>query len=911
MEAMQTIRLEPRTRRFDLLPPEEVARSFGTDLRRGLDPLEAEERLARFGPNELPPPKRERWPGRLLRQLKEPMALLLVVAAAVSGIGLRERIDAAAILAIVVLNAAIGLVQEGKAARALEALRTMETAMARARRGGTTRVVPSREVVPGDVVTLAAGDRVPADLRLVDAAFLEVDESLLTGESFPVTKDPRAVVSEAAGLGDRRSMAFTGTMVTRGSGLGIAVATGPSTELGAIAEHLREREPPTPLQVELARLTARLGTLAVLIAVAVFGLTLLRMGVTDETVQRAFLSAVALAVAAVPEGLATVVTVALALGVRRMAARGAIVRRLIAVETLGSTTVIATDKTGTLTENRLRLEAVALPTRPFLPLAEIAPRTVERIAEVAVLCNDAVLDPPSGDPLDVALLEAFGPERVRQVRTAHPRISVTPFDSERRRMTSVHRSGSGTVLVLKGAPESVLGRCTEAAMEDGTTMTLDEGAREILMAQAADMARRGIRVLALARRELPDPPGDPEGAERDLTFVALAGLRDPVRPEAGHSVAEARAAGVTVLMVTGDHTGTAAAVAQEVGLAAPGAPVTDGPTLRETGIPDDPLSIPIYARVDPDEKLALVEALQAGGHVVAVTGDGVNDAPALRRADIGVAMGRSGSDVAREAADMVVTDDNLATIVSAIREGRGIYDNVRKVVDYLAAGNLSEIAVVVVSLLLFPGLGVPLLPLQLLWVNLLTDGLPAIALGVDPPDPALMERPPRSRDDRLLSGKRVALLFGRGSLIAAASVGSLAIARFAWGEPWAHAQALMFTVLVVAHLLYAFAVRVSRRRPSPGHLQVNRWLLVAVGGGLLLQLLVVAWPGAHDLFGTAHLAPREWAVVVVGGVLPAALMTVLEGRVTSRLRHPPRQRSQAPQAAGDRADRKGQRPRTE
>ncbi len=416
----------------------------------------------------------------------------------------------------------------------------------------------------------------------------------------------------------------------------------------------------------------------------------------------------------------------------------------------------------------------------------------------------------------------------------------------------------------------MLERCSGETLADGSRVELGPEAREAVLDAAADLAASGMRVLAFAGRSLASAPPDVGAAVQDLDLIGLVALRDPLRPEASRTVSLAASAGVRIVMVTGDHPHTARAIAEAAGVAGRGAAILTGDDLRGAGIPEDLLAAPVYARVSPDQKLALVEAARAGGHVVAVTGDGVNDAPALRRADIGVAMGRSGSDVARQAADMVVTDDNLATIVDAVREGRGIYDNVRSVVDYLVAGNLSEIAVVVTCLLLFPALGVPLLPIQLLWVNLLTDGLPALALGVDPVDDRLMERPPRPRGERLVSWRRLRLLLARAAPIAASAVASLAVARFVWDEPWPHARATMFTVLVVAHLLYAFA---ARRRGVA--LLGNRALLLAVGGGIALQLLVVALPAAHGLFGTATLTLREWALVAAGGVLPLPILWMM------------------------------------
>src|SRR6266581_4305386 len=484
---------------------------LGPDPDTGLDPSEAEGRLRRFGPNELPPPHREHWPARLFRQLRDPMALLLMAAAAVSGLALREAESAVAILAIVVLNAVIGLVQEGKAARALEALRAMETPVARVVRGGRRLEVPARDVVPGDAVLLAAGDRVPADLRLVRTTALETDESLLTGESLPVAKGPgtappRDLLDAEA---EARSAAFAGTLVTRGTGTGIAVALGVP-------------EAATPLQAELARVSGRLGTIAIGIAAAVFGLTLLRVGVSGDSFQRSFLTAVALAVAAVPEGLATVVTVALALGVRRMAARGAIVRRLPAVETLGSTTVILTDKTGTLTQNRMRLEGVALPDRDAVPPDALPAPAARRVAEVTVLCSDATLDPRAGDPLEIALLDAAGTD-VDELRSSHPRVAALPFDSERRLMATLHRTPAGAFLLLvKGAPEAVLARATGVVREDGGSAPLTGPERAALLDLAGRMAEGGMRVVALARRHLEAAPADLEAAERDLALVGLA-----------------------------------------------------------------------------------------------------------------------------------------------------------------------------------------------------------------------------------------------------------------------------------------------------------------------------------------------------------------------------------------------------
>ncbi|MPZ89086.1 MAG: HAD-IC family P-type ATPase, partial [Nitriliruptorales bacterium] len=589
----------------------------------------------------------------------------------------------------------------------------------------------------------------------------------------------------------------------------------------------------------------------------VLAIILVRQGISTEGVEQAFLAAIALAVAAIPEGLATVTAVGLALGVRRMAERGAIVRRLPAVETLGSATVIATDKTGTLTENRMRWETFAPPGGDFAPLEALDGQRREVAERVAVLCNDGELEPPVGDPTDIALLAASGPERVDALRAAWPRAAVIPFDSERKRETTVHRGPDGILeLQIKGAPENVLPRCA------GTPRW-----REEILARNEAAAGRGTRVLALARRVLDTVPSDLDEAAVDLELVGLAGLRDPVRPAAAESVAEARSAGIVLLMATGDHPGTATAIAEEVGLAPAPVRARTGRELRSDGFAADPTQNAVYARVDPDQKLELVRLLQEGGHVVGMTGDGVNDAPALRRADIGIALGRRGSDVAREAADMVITDDDLATIVAAVREGRGIYDNVRKVVDYLVTGNLGEVLVVFIALLSLPALGIPLFPLQLLWINLITDGMPAVALGVDPNDPKLMRRPPRPRDQGLLGWERIRLLLARGFLIAAATLAALLVSRYGFEASWEEARAVMFTTLVAAGLLYAFAVR----RGSGGPFS-NRWLLLAVLGGFLAQLFIVYFPPAQELFATVPLDLRDWALALAAGAAPSILL---------------------------------------
>jgi Ca2+-transporting ATPase len=826
---------------------------------------EAEARLRRFGPNEIPMGRRVTWERRFANQLLEPMSLLLLVASAVEGFGLGERLEALAILAIVILNAVIGTIQEGRAQRALEALRSMEPRFATVIRDGGRQRVELARVVPGDVVVLGSGDRVPADVELLVANGLQVDESVLTGESLPVDKRPFVDTG-----GDDDGRAFAGTVVTAGEGMATVVATGESSSLGRIASELGEARAPTPLQRQLRRLTKTLGVAAVAIAAGVFVLTIARLGTGEDQLREAFLSAVALAVAAVPEGLPAVVTVVLALGVRRMAERGAIVRRLPAVETLGSSTVILTDKTGTLTENRMRLDLIVL--AGDAPVQVVAGSIPGRLASAIALGSDATLDPPTGDPLEVALLEAVGKAEVRRIRAEQPRLASLPFDASARRTVTVSGPRVSPTAVLKGAPEVVLAASSGRNHGDGRDPSEDDAVLQV----AGELASSGSRVLAFAVRDGADVDPD-RPPEEGFSFLGLVALRDPVRAEAAAAVADATSAGIRIVMVTGDHAGTATSVSREVGLLAPDGRVLEGHQLDAA----DPVDVSVFARVRPEDKLAIVRSLQERGEVVAVTGDGVNDAPALRQADIGVAMGRTGSDVAREAADMVITDDDLGTIVHAVEEGRRLFRNIRNVIDYLVAGNLSEVVVVVGVLLLFPNAGATLTPLQILWINLLTDGLPAVALGTQA---GSGYRSNEISASTLLSWGRTRMLAARGISIALMSVGTFVIVRFGFDRSFESARTAMFTVLVLSHLLYAFAVYLDRSGGTPASLRsllAARGLLIAVGVGVVLQLAVVAVPLLHDVFDTTALTGAGWLLCLSAGlVAPVGILVV--NRLTPR-----------------------------
>ena len=845
-----------------------VATGLQADAYDGLSADEARRRL-RDGRNELPAAASPPWWQRVLRQLREPMSLLLIAAALVSAGPLGEVGDALAISLIVILNVVVAVVQEEKAANALDALRSAAAPSATVIRDGRTEVIPAAEVVPGDVVLVAAGDRVAADLWLTQSWAVEADESMLTGESLPVAKNPQVEADMTMPQADRTWIVYAGTLITAGTGRGLVLATGPNTAVGKLAEHLRAESPTTPLQKQLGKLSARLGQAAVVVAAGVFVLTLFRFGTGPGAVEEAFLAAVALAVAAVPEGLPAVVTLSLALSVRRMARHGAIVRNLPAVETLGSTTVLLTDKTGTLTQNRMKFDSVIpIGNGRIEPVRTTGP-IGDAVLRIAALCSDADIDPPIGDAVEVALLEPFSPAEIREIRSTHARIASQPFDSNRKMMSTLHDAPGGFELLTKGAPEQVVARSTRFMTGDGAIAPFTAEARDAVLAEVGDLAVRGGRLLALALRDLDLQPDDLAAAEQDLILVGLVVLADPLRPEAAATVGKVLEAGVHLVMVTGDHAGTASAVARAAGLAHEDREVVTGSELRTNGMPSDLSSIRVFARVDPEQKLQLVDAFQAEGQVVAVTGDGVNDAPALRKADIGVAMGLSGSQVAREAADLVITDDDLDLVTRAVKEGRAIYDNIRKVVDYLVAGNISEVTVVLTGLAAFPGLGIPLFPLQLLWINLLTDGLPALALGFDRPRRELAFRRAASKTSQLLSGRRLAMLIGRGLLLAAGAIGALAVSRAAGGS-WEEARTVMFIALVVAHLLYAFVVRL----PADGNF-FNGRLVLAVGIGLLLQIGTVLGP-FKDLFEVVPLSPEQWLLAIGAGTVPVVVLGVVE-----------------------------------
>ena len=830
------------------LDAEAVAAQLRVRTDVGLAAPDVGERLLRHGPNRLPESAGRGWGARLGGQFRDFMILVLLAAAALSGV-IGDAADTVAILVIVLLNAAVGAVQEWRADRAMQALRRLAAPQARVRRAGRVEVVDAGGLVPGDVVLLDAGDMVPADLRLFDVARLRLDESALTGESATVLKQAAALPArDDLPLGDRSNMAYKGTLVTQGRGAGLVVATGAGTELGRIAVLLEVAEDRgTPLQRRLAAFGRRLSLVVLAICAVIFAAGVLR----GEPLLRMALTAISLAVAAIPEALPAVVTVLLALGARTMARHNALVRRLPSVETLGSVTTICADKTGTLTRNRMEVQA--LHTWGGLPPG--------RLLELAALCNDAAPAPDAGrwigDPTETALVVRAEDEgiAVQPLRQRLPRIAELPFDAARKRMSTVHHAdGAGAWQgITKGAPESVLPLCRQVWTTQGAE-PVDVAAA---LAAVQALAGRGMRVLAVAQREWPAPPAV-DAVESDLTLVGLIGLLDPPRSEARQAVAECLEAGIVPVMITGDHPATALAIARDLGIVGADAPVLTGPELAaigDTDLAEQVEQVRVYARTDPAQKIRIVRALQRRGQFVAMTGDGVNDAPALRAADIGVAMGKGGTDVAREAASLVLLDDDFATIVAAVREGRRIFDNIRKFIRYAMTGNSGEIWALFLAPLV--GLPVPLLPIHILWVNLVTDGLPGLALAAEPAEHGVMRRPPRPPQESVFAHGLWQHALWVGLLIGGLCLGvqAWAIAR---GDP--HGQTLVFVVLTFTQMAHVLAIRSERDSLFALGVTGNLPLLGAVVLTVGLQIAVVYVPALQRPFHTLPLTLPELAL---------------------------------------------------
>ncbi len=869
-------------------PVDAVLKALAVTPQTGVSGTEASRRLAQHGRNELERGKSVPSWRRFARHLREPVVLLLLAAAAVSLV-LGESLDASAILVIVLANAALAFFQEERAERAVESLRDLARPTARVLRDGALQDVATADLVPGDIVQMTAGDLVPADIRLIETCSFRTQEAVLTGESVPVDKDAMAVLAAATPLAERCNLAFLGTVAAHGQARGAVVGTGMATELGRIAGMLRTiPQRRTPLQERLGRLGRNLSALCLAVALALAAWYLIE----GEPLGDVLVRSIGLAVAAVPEGLPAIVAIALALGMRRLARANALMRHMRSVETLGSVDVVCTDKTGTLTRNEMQLrELRTVSTAYVAEWCGLPPRLrfargggassdldLRRALEIGRFCATAHIsatdDPRApwrvmGDPTEGALLMAsvgaglpLEPEHGERV------VFQVPFDSERKLMSVAVRCGDSLVVYAKGAAEAILARSTRV-LAAGHEAPLDDTLRAHLLDEASDLAKHGLRVLALAFREGPATPDD---AESDLVFTAFVGMRDPPRDEVPDAIAACRAAGIRPVMITGDHAGTALAIAREVGLAGDHDRVVTGAELD--GWRDDTLralveSVAVFARTTAEHKLRLVRALQDRGHVVAMTGDGVNDAPALAEADIGVAMGRNGTDVTREAADLVLLDDNFATIVAAVREGRGIFDNIQRFVHYLLATNASEVMFVVLAALI--GWPPPLTALHLLWINLVTDGLPALALGMEPVAAGVLAQPPRSRNAGVVSRSDARSIVARGALAAAVAATAFG---FALEDGIGHARTTALATLVNSQLVLAFAYRSRTSTAGQLGLASNPHLMLCVGVAALLQAAIMLVPDLRDMFSLTPLSAKQWTLTIGVALVPASIVEV-------------------------------------
>ena len=880
----------------------EAGEKLNTDLGRGLDTAEAEKRLEEYGPNAL-----KESPGRsilsmFIDQLQEVLVIILIIAAVISG-ALGEWIDSLVITIIVVLNACLGVYQEHKAEEALKALKKMTTPIAKVFRGGEVYQVAVETLVPGDVVLLEAGDSLPADIRLVETVSLRTNEAALTGESVPVEKSVRALEQgdgEQVGVGDQHNMAFMGTTITSGRGKGLVITTGMETELGKIAQLLQETpQETTPLQKRLAELGKILGIAAFAIVAIVFVAGWLR----GMDVLEIFMISISLAVAAVPEGLTAVVTIVLAMGVTRMSERNAVVRRLPAVETLGTVTVICSDKTGTLTKNEMTVTSIYTdgqlfgvsgigydPEGVFLDasgekIVPLANRNIMWMLMGGVLDSDARLVEREdgwaiiGDPTEGALVVAAAKAGLRQadLEQEYPRLAEIPFDSGRKMMTTFYEIDDKRYSYTKGAPDLLVARCTKIAKGSGVE-SLTEEERQQLLDINTGLASKGERVLALAIREWPAVPENPQPAdtETDLVFVGYCSMIDPARPEVKDAVDISKGAGIRTMMITGDHPATAVAIASDLGIWQEGDSAITGQELQnmdEQELREAVTHTTVFARVSPEDKLDIVKALKSHNHVVSMTGDGVNDAPALKRADIGVSMGVTGTEVAKEASEMVLMDDNYASIVSAINEGRTIYSNIRKAVHYLLSCNVGEIVTIFTSILV--GLGSPLTAIQILWINLVTDGLPALALGVEPPEKGVMDQPPRKADEGVMAGGIGINILWQGAMIGLLAFG-IYILALSWGRTIPEAHTMTFATLALLQLVHSFNVRSNTKSVFQLGVTSNRYMVYAFLGSFTLQALVLFVPFLQQFFDTVPLRLTDWLVVLLFSFAPLVVVELVK-----------------------------------
>ena len=853
--------------RFYCENAEEVLRKMGTS-ENGLAVQEAEKRLAENGKNRLKAAKGKTLFRRFMEQLADPMILILLAAAGVSGVLAAmepegEFVDVIIILAVVIINAVLGVYQESKAEKAIEALQEMSAATSKVLRDGKVSIVHSEDLVVGDIILLEAGDAVPADARIIESASLKIEEAALTGESVPVTKFIDIINlregEKDVPLGDRKNMMYMGSTVVYGRGKAVITATGMDTEMGKIADALTQAEEgQTPLQLKLAQLSRILTWLVLGICVIVFGVQILRAGsFSFDLALHSFMIAVSLAVAAIPEGLAAVVTVVLSIGVTNMSKRNAIIRKLTAVETLGCAQIICSDKTGTLTQNKMTV-------------VDFFGEDEKDLATAMALCCDAEIDAENnvtGEPTEAALVawaNKLGFHK-NELKEKNPRIGEAPFDSGRKMMSTVHQTAEGIVQYTKGAPDVIIGKC-EYRLENGKVVPMTKEYVEQILAANKAMADKALRVLACAKRVWAEAPSefDAEVLEEKLCFAGLCGMIDPVRPEVKDAIVECRSAGIRPIMITGDHIDTAVAIAKELGIIADGTYAITGSQLNEMDdeqFEKEYQNISVYARVQPEHKTRIVNAWRKAGYVTAMTGDGVNDAPSIKSADIGVGMGITGTDVTKNVADMVLTDDNFATIVGAVEEGRRIYDNIRKAIQFLLGSNMSEVLTIFIATLI----GFTIFePVHLLWINLVTDCFPALALGMEKAEPNIMRRKPRNAKSGIFADGMGFDIGYQGALVTILVLTSYFVGNNMGGA--AHGTTMAFLTMSLAEIFHSFNMR-SQRQSIFKLGSVNKFLLLAGCGSFVATTLVCEVPFLAEAFGFAAVGLDEYAIAIALGIV--------------------------------------------
>ncbi len=873
----------------------DVCKELGASAQTGLASKEAKRRLEEYGPNELQQKKGASIFQMFLEQLKDYMVIILIIASIVS-ILVNEVTDAIVILGIVIINAVLGVFQEYRAGKALEALKRMSAPNAKVLRDGEPVTIPARELVPGDTVILETGDYVPADVRLTNSVNLKVEEAALTGESVPVEKHSEAALHGDVGLGDQINSAFMSTLVTYGRGSGIVTSTGMRTVIGKIAEMIQEEEAEdTPLQKKLSKMGKLLGTGCLVICAIVFAMGLLR----GEPILEMFMTSVSLAVAAIPEGLPAVVTIVLALGMQRMAKKNAIMKKLHAVETLGSTTVICSDKTGTLTQNQMTIVKMYVPGLSIdvqgdgynpvgalmvndTELALESEPAVRRLVDVMALCNDARLEHVVengsdewriiGDPTEGAMIVTAHKAGVKpeEHNKKQPRLQEIPFDSQRKLMTTFHQLTSGGYAAFtKGAPDILVERCTQVLRRDGTVSPMTAEDVSAILKENKALASQAYRVLAMAYKPVDEIPAHPtpETDEKGLVFCGLVGMIDPPRVEAIEAIKVCKSAGIRVVMITGDYKDTAAAIAKQLGIISSDDQVMAGADLNamdDNQLNEVAKNVNVYARVSPEHKVRIVQAVRNNGEIASMTGDGVNDAPALKRADIGVAMGITGTDVTKESADMILTDDNFSSIVHAVEEGRVIYSNIRKFVFFLMSCNVGEILIIFLSMLLqWP---IPLLPIHLLWVNLLTDAFPALALGTEKKEPGLMSEPPRSPNESIINKDMLINIAVQSVVMTAAVLGAFYYGWQNYGIEMGRTYALV--TLIISELLRAYTCRSEKHPLWKIGVFSNKNMNLATIVSLALLVVILLIPGLRDIFNVATLHIHDWDFVILVGFMP-------------------------------------------